>query len=769
MKLFFKLLFGLFCLVLLGGAIFIMTFDLNSYRRVIVEKASAALNRNVTIDRLELKASLLPTVIIRGIVIDNPEGFESSAPFGRIDSAEVTLALLPLFQKQIQINEFRVGVAAFNFVNTEKGNNWTFTVAAKKNNGATEVNPEAHASAAMALPTMLSRLNIDSVQLENLVVSYDNMGQKQQIQMSDFVLKQLKAISFTLQYEGNAIKVMGTMNDLLDLLRQKPDYVFNLTIESLGITTKISGKIGDTERWRDFLIDFESKTNNLSRSMAQLKIYNKLIPTQSVALKGVAKGNIDQFQVEMLKLSVHHDGFLLDLTGSVENVTKNPKVQLSGNVVLSDIGLATLYGVKPMRADLGIVFADKVLSISKMNLTANRTDANLAVVISLAESVPFIKAQIASTYFNFQDFIRDTVDKKITTKTDAADTEKSTLFSDKPLDFSVLNMVNADVSLKMDNVELASQAFKGYLGVNAQMNLKDGLLNINPLTLKGVDGVVNGRVTVNASEKTPQINLNLNGQNMALDKIKVFADLVQGSVVNFDMNVSATGQSPKDLVGTLNGTTVMEVSEGTIVNKWFNALPMTVGLIQSKKSFSYSTSDQESKLNCAALNLNIKNGVIKMDKSVALETSLLNFSVSGSVDLPKETLSVFMVPSVGRLNTDLNQKLSFTQLVKISGPFNKLSVGLDAKEMVQNAAKQGLDLLAGKLLEKTGNQKTTVSEEPVNLCEVALGRKPKGKVVVEAQSAVKQTVKTQVKEQVKKAKESFKDELLKSVAEAIKK
>ncbi len=759
MKLFFKLFFGLIFLVVVGVAVFIMTFDLDRYRDTIMAKASEALGREVTIEKLELKMSLVPTLTAKGVTIFNPEGFDAKLPFAKIDSVDMTVSLLPLLKEQVQVNDFRLGVAAFNLIDTGTANNWTF------------VSPKSDSQpggATSAKTVGLPQMNIDSIQMQLLGVSYEKAGVRQHVQLSDLILKQLKAVSFTLTYQGNDIKVAGTMNDLFDLLYHKPDYVFNMTVEALDATAKVSGKIGDTVNWSDMLLDFEVKTNNLSRSLSLLKIHHKLIPAQSLTLSGLIKGDLNKIQAEKLNLSLHHDALLIQLTGQATQLSSNPKINLTGDLNLTDVGLAAMYGIKPMQANLVVNTDNKAVAISQMSLTANKTDVQLNAVLSFADKVPNLTAQLASTYFNPKDIFYE--DETGTQKSQSVEKTQK-LFSDKPIDFSALKSMNANIGLKMKHLEIAPDRFKGYLGVVAQAVLHDGMLTLNPLKIDGLDGRIQGAAQIDASGEVPYIRATLNGDNMALDNVKSLTKTIKGSVLNAQMNVTASGQSSLALVSTLNGSVVLEVSEGKIVNEWFNTLPMAVGLIQMKKSFSFSKTDQESRLNCAALNLNIKDGMIHMDKSVALETSLLNFSVSGTVNLPQETLSVSMVPSISQLNAGVNRKLSLTQIVKIEGPFNDLQVHLDAKDVLKNAAQTGLEKLAGKLIEKAGGTETesaveTPAEEPTNLCEIALGRKPKGKVETVVARPV---VKAPEKKEAPVAPETFKEELMKSLSEAIKK
>ena len=140
-------------------------------------------------------------------------------------------------------------------------------------------------------------------------------------------------------------------------------------------------------------------------------------------------------------------------------------------------------------------------------------------------------------------------------------------------------------------------------------------------------------------------------------------------------------------------------------------------------AFSYSGTDMESNITCAAAKLTIENGVIKSDKNLAIETPMLNITVSGDVDLSKEYLSLSLLPSLNQSSSgSLNKKLSFAQYVKVEGPFSDVKMKNDIKGALETLKNQQLNKLAQKM---TGEKKEDVVQNvPAgSLCQEALGKK----------------------------------------------
>ena len=106
MKTLLKLIFILLLLAIIAGLVLFYTFDINSYRDKINQELSSALNRPVTIGRLETKLALIPTIKAFDISIANPQEIKDKNNLLKIDELEVTLEVMPLvFDKNVRIHK----------------------------------------------------------------------------------------------------------------------------------------------------------------------------------------------------------------------------------------------------------------------------------------------------------------------------------------------------------------------------------------------------------------------------------------------------------------------------------------------------------------------------------------------------------------------------------------------------------------------------------------------------------------------------------------
>ena len=127
MKTFLKVFLGIFALLIFGVLIFIFTFDLNSYKGMISEKVSAALGRPVTIGSLDMKLSMVPTIRIRDVRVENTDSFSSDEPLMWISTGDVIVSLAPLLSKRIEIQSIDLGKTTLNLAQHGTKKNWTFS------------------------------------------------------------------------------------------------------------------------------------------------------------------------------------------------------------------------------------------------------------------------------------------------------------------------------------------------------------------------------------------------------------------------------------------------------------------------------------------------------------------------------------------------------------------------------------------------------------------------------------------------------------------
>lgn len=781
MKKLFKILLVLLLLAVLGITVFLLTFDLDRYRQPIMNEMSATLNRPVHIEKLNLKISLVPTVTIRGIEIENPVDMKSEKSFAKIDSVDVRLSLISLIKRKIQINAINVGPTEVLLLNKNGKNNWNFAFSKTDNKKAIVPGPKSESS--NVFNGMLSKVRIDNISIEKLIVNYQNEKETRKIIISDFVLKQLKAFSGIASYNGQNINLSGTVNDIMDLIQKKKDYLFNIEAQACDVTAKISGSIGNLKTLDNILLTINIYTNNLRKSASALGVLSDKVSSGALTLKSLIKGNLDELVIDKVNLEIGTD-LIGEFKGKIRNLSKNPIFNLDGAVDLKSVQLAALYGIKPLNVQFAAEGTAEQIVVTNFALTANKSDIGGVVNISLKRMLPFIKGEFKSNYFDLTDIIANSSNSYGEQKKNYNNVHSNvpSIFSEQKIDLGALRTFNAQLGFNFAHLIVMGNTNNYYSAV-LQTQLLDGFLTINPLRVQMLGGNLNGLIQVDAKRDTPSFKVRLTGSNLALDKFKTIAKTLKGSVANIALNLTASGQSSKAIVSYLNGNIEVELTEGKILNKWFNELPNVVGLFSKNRSFSYSKTDAESRLNCAALNLPVKNGVITLNKGIAVETSTINVVVSGDVNLPQEKLSISMMPSVNQLLEKTNDKLKLTQIIRVEGPFLDLKTKLDTKSavegLIQKGVEKGLNKLSPNLLGErlNTNTKAETDSNPIvgSLCQTALGHKLKGNVKEVSRQQKMEVQKTQMTSSDQKShenlspKEILKNQLMRSLTDVLKK
>ena len=752
-------------LLFIGITVFFLTFDLNSYRGIITSKASQALGRSVTIESISMKISLIPTVVVKGITVSNPKNelFSDKNPLLKIDTMDVTLALIPLLSGQIELKDFNLATAHLTLVENEGQNNWTLGT----NDTATGDVQKNAAISSTQQENVLERLRIDNISAKRVTLSYFKGKEKQEVSLTDVSIQQLRLLNMTVLYNGKFVKLSANLGDLAGLMGKRPNYTFSLNAETFSTTFEINGTIGDTKNFSGMLFNIAISGEDLNSFVG--KVYKQIpqVPSLPFNVNLSIKGDLNgDLKLEPVKIVLGETNASLNTRVTLKDILGDVKIETNGTLDVSDKEILMPFGVKPLTLSYDMTTDLKNVTFNKISLNANKSDVALSGSTHFAE-IPFVSMQVVSRYFELYDFIVDTSPIDGGTKSGSKSSSKE-IFSSKTIDFSALKKVNASVGLMAQKVKIPSY---DYVGIQTQATLNNGLLNVPTFQMTTPVGTVTGQATVDATHEPVGVKLSLKSDELKLDAIKTVSENLKGSEIYLDLDLNTKGTSVKNFASNLNGHVSLELTEGTIVNKWFNSLPIIQNVLKTKSNaISFSTTDQISDLVCGAMNLNIKNGVVSSDDQIALATSVINFMVSGDVNLAKEELSLTMEPSLSRSSDKMNNALALTQLVKISGPFTNLTPSLDGKKATQTAVKAGANMLANKIAEKQGlsvpTQRTLTGTD---LCQKVLGRPLKGKIMFQTPKTTQKTVVEEKKEENLEPKEQFKRQLLNSLSEALKK
>lgn len=247
------------------------------------------------------------------------------------------------------------------------------------------------------------------------------------------------------------------------------------------------------------------------------------------------------------------------------------------------------------------------------------------------------------------------------------------LLPDATLQVDRVRAMDAKVSYRADTVNAPNLPLRK---VSLDVDLKDGVLNLDPIAFTFSRGDLKGKVRLDARPAVPKTDMDVRLTNARLeDFIPIMSDgkrAIEGPVMA-RAKLTGTGNSVHRAAASANGSVTVVSPRGQIRQAFAELLGVNAskGLI-----LLLSKSDKETSVRCAIADFDVKNGVMTSNQIVAdtgvvlakgrgtinLETERMNFRIEG--DSKKPRLLRLFVP------------------ITIEGPFMAPKIGLDASKAV---------------------------------------------------------------------------------------
>ena len=133
---------GIFILLLaVAGAIFVATFDVNKYRGTIQTQLEKRLGRPVTLGEMSLKI-FPPRFRVQNLAIRDDPRFSPDAPFVKAQALDVSVQLMPLLHKEIEIDSLDLQRPSVNLIKNSDGV-WNFASLGKPSENASPQVPSS--------------------------------------------------------------------------------------------------------------------------------------------------------------------------------------------------------------------------------------------------------------------------------------------------------------------------------------------------------------------------------------------------------------------------------------------------------------------------------------------------------------------------------------------------------------------------------------------------------------------------------------------------
>ena len=676
---------SLIVLLIVAVGIFLLTFDLNHYREFTEKKLSLILNRPVQIGAIHTKLSLSPTIEILNFKI--LEGNESHKTILEVPSMDVNLELIPL------IRDFNFDIKKIDtmFISVNLDSLLT------KNSSASNKSE----SLTNIKKTFLDNFWIKDIAVKKALLRFSIKNEKQAIEFENLTLKELNHFKFKALYQKKNVDIEGSFGSLKSIISNPNSLPINLKIKQGNATTTLKGQIGDLKNMKKIRINVSSEILKLSSFLKAWQISAPAITDIATTFKFQLDGSTEKMWINNVDINFAKSALLVSASGEAINLNKKPQILLKTNIQLKEGIISKNLNLKPFDMTTNLTFKPTSLNIEDINFRTGHSDFSGNIQIDWKNKIKFTP-NLKSSYFDIKDILLD-----MNFSNQSQKNKKKYNTKKQKTIWNFLNNFDMSGKLIVEHLFLTN-LITDYVAINISPTVSEGNLSA-VFSGKILQGFFEG--DLNLKSNNHMLNLEINGNDLNLDKIRSVYSKIRGAHVNTQLSLNANGNNFNDLLSSSNGRFSLEFIGGTIVDPWFNSLPVILN--SSKRNtdgLDFTTSDKKTKIVCGAINVPIENGLITSNENIVLQTEPLDIAITGEINLRTKSLDIAMVPTIAKNNQKNSSQLA--QLIHVSGPWHNLSFELDTKKFLMNLLQ----------IKKIGQNNFSAPNSPYYMCQKALGR-----------------------------------------------
>lgn len=227
------------------------------------------------------------------------------------------------------------------------------------------------------------------------------------------------------------------------------------------------------------------------------------------------------------------------------------------------------------------------------------------------------------------------------------------LLPDAQLDISRVRNMDARVSYRAARVVSERMPVRA---LSLDINLDNGLLRLDPMTLDLTQGRVGGAVAINAREETPRVDLDVRLSNARIESFLRMGERqpVTGSLVG-RVQLSGAGGSVRDAAANANGRVSLVMPQGEVREAFaeLTGINVTRGL-----GLLLTDNDSTIPVRCGVASFDVSNGVARA-RSLVFDTETMLIRGGGVVSLRNETL-----------NLEIEGEPKEPRLIRVATPIN---------------------------------------------------------------------------------------------------
>ncbi|MGD8734521.1 MAG: AsmA family protein [Gammaproteobacteria bacterium] len=421
-------------------------------------------------------------------------------------------------------------------------------------------------------------------------------------------LTSLAGVDMALSGQGDSVPAIGALAELPEDMRGK--WAANLRLA------------GDGHGYRISDADVELGDSSFKGNLAH----------------DVATGYSGTLDIDAPTYELHLDGSFGSLKG-LEGV--DAKVEGQGTAMPPIPALASLpaHLRRDWKADFRVREMDESLALSDMKLRFGGSDLAGTVSIDRSGSRPRVEGKLKSDFVDIAFLRRGDVPRVV--QQERSGTADGQVLNDEPIPLEWMKAV--DASVEIDAKRLQATLFT-YTDTLTRIELENGFLRVKAErgTIYGAD--TSAELQFDASTQPAKLSINVLARGA--DVGRIMGDWSEPPFMagqgDFDIQLTATGNSAAALMGSVSGQARVVVGEGTAQVGVLEQMVRTVGIKTLGVLLGEDKADVVP-MNCFAANLTADAGVVKAEVLV-LDTDKATVFGSGSFDLRKETWDLIFKP-----------------------------------------------------------------------------------------------------------------------------
>ncbi len=247
---------------------------------------------------------------------------------------------------------------------------------------------------------------------------------------------------------------------------------------------------------------------------------------------------------------------------------------------------------------------------------------------------------------------------------------------DAAFDAARWNSVDADVTLKAGTLKRPEQLPLEDLSTRIQM--RDAVLVLDPLEFGTAGGKLAGPIRLDGREAPIRADAKIRVQDLQLSKLFPTVEVSRASVgaVSGLIELTGGGDSVAKMIGSANGKLGVYVDSGRVSKLVMEMVALDLWNL-AKVAIQ---GDEPVEIRCAIADFDVKDGLMRTN-ALVLDTSVMNITGEGTVNLRDETINLKIVP-----HPKAGSLASLRSPLYIGGTFSQPKVSRDVRRLAEKGA-----------------------------------------------------------------------------------